>query len=72
MTERQTCGTTTGLRLHITLNEPLCPPCAHLATTRALTNERRQPQPKTDPQPIRDLRAIIAILAQAMTRKDNR
>ena len=69
MTARQACGTYLGLRLHIDLTEPLCPDCAPLALTKSLVAERRQPQPKTEPQQLRDLRAVIAVLAHAMSGK---
>lgn len=69
MTERQACGTSIGMRLHIDLSEPLCPDCAPLAVNRSLAAERRQPTQPAEPQQLRDLRAVIAILAQAMNSK---
>jgi hypothetical protein len=69
MTDRQACGTSLGMRLHIDLAEPLCPDCAPLATRNALTNERRHPVKPAEPQQLRDLRAVIHILAQAMSSK---
>lgn len=75
MTTRNACGTHMGLKLHIDLNEPLCPTCDDLANECALIGvgirlsaERRHPLPDNT-QPVRDLRAIIAILAAAMSPK---
>jgi hypothetical protein len=69
MTERQACGTYLGLRLHIQLAEPLCPPCAEQAMSKSLLNERRNTIPSRREQNLRDLRAIIALLAQLMSTK---
>lgn len=65
MSTRTSCGTSNGIRLHIACGEPLCGPCAHL-TLNAVTTT---PDPKTEPAHIRDLRAVIAVLADAMSSK---
>jgi hypothetical protein len=57
------------MRLHIDLGEPLCPGCAHIALAKSLAAERRHTQPKPEPAQIRDLRAVIAVLADAMSSK---
>ena len=72
MTDRLACGTHLGMRLHIDLGEPLCPNCAPLAIRNGLSSERRQTAPPADPPHIRDLRAVIAILADAMSSKARR
>ena len=69
MSERTSCGTYLGMRLHIDLSEPLCPDCAHIALAKSLAAERRHTQPKPEPAQIRDLRAVIAVLADAMSSK---
>ena len=69
MSDRTSCGTYLGMRLHINLGEPLCPDCAKLALAKSLTHERRTTQPPTEPAHIRDLRAVIAVLADAMSSK---
>ena len=69
--DRQACGTYRGMRLHIDLGEPLCPECAQLALAKSLTHERHRvlPNPEREPAHIRDLRAIIAALAELMSSK---
>jgi hypothetical protein len=69
MSERNSCGTPLGLRLHIDLGEPLCPHCAHIALAKSLAAERRHTQPPPEPAQIRDLRAVIAPRGPAMSRK---
>ena len=65
MSDRTSCGTNNGIRLHIACGEPLCGPCAHL-TLNAVT---ATPDTGTEPAQIRDLRALIAVLADAMSSK---
>ena len=71
MSNRTSCGTYLGMRLHIDLREPLCPDCAPLALAKSLAHERHRalPNPEREPERIRDLRAVIAILANAMSSK---
>ena len=66
MSERTSCGTFDGIRLHIALGEPLCGRCGSL-TIRLATIGRDLTT--RDPQQIRDLRAVIAVLADAMSSK---